>query len=94
MQSVIAIHEESHGFRGVAATYKDAIHFLMESGYLNDYTEVCAGTDPTIWEYKRISEVLGEDWVDLLCEKWTVSDFNDYFMDSFYLEPLEVYGAE
>lgn len=84
---VIQINEDWHGFIGIAKDYKSALDFLLNYNWLEDSTEVCVNH-----EWKRIDEVLGEDWFDKM-QSWDVENFNEYWEDSFMLTEVEVYGA-
>lgn len=85
---VILINEDNHGLIGVAKTYKDAVMFLINDHWLTDHTEVF--TSDYSFETAWICEVLGEDWVDVIRDEWTINTFNDYFCDSFMLNEEEV----
>ena len=84
---VIIMNEDNHGFIGLAKDYPSAVKFLIDNGWLDDYTEVWVREN----EWARLSEVLGEDWADKM-ENWGVENFNDYWDGSFYFEEREVYG--
>ena len=73
----IVINEDNHGFIGLAKDYPRAVKFLIDNGWLDDYTEV--------WVQDN------EDWADKM-ENWGVGNFNDYWDGSFILEEREVYG--
>ena len=83
----IVINEDNHGFIGLAKDYPRAVKFLIDNGWLDDYTEVWVRDT----EWARLNEVLGEDWADKM-ENWGVGNFNDYWDGSFILEEREVYG--
>ncbi len=94
MKTVITISEDSHGQIGVAKDYKCAIDFLVNEGWLNDYVEVFVGeNEEGMGEYQRLIEVFGEGWVDIMRDHWNINDFNEYWMNSFYLDEVEVYGS-
>ena len=84
---VIIMNEDNHGFIGLAKDYPSAVKFLIDNGWLDDYTEVWVREN----EWARLSEVLGEDWADKM-ENGGVENFNDYWDGSFYFEEREVYG--
>ena len=37
---VVTIEEDNHGQIGIAMTYADAVHFLVNEGWLHESTEV------------------------------------------------------
>ena len=84
---IILINEECHGFIGVAKDYNAALRFLIDKGWLADYTEIYVGD----YDYKRLVEVLGEDWADTMTEHWDINNFNDFWEGSFYLEEEDLY---
>lgn len=90
--TVIQIHEDNHGLIGIAKDYKYAINFLINEGWLDDYTEVFVGeNEEGMGEYQRLIEVFGEGWVDKMLN-WDIENFNEYWNGSFRLEETEVYG--
>ena len=84
---IILVNEECHGLIGVAKDYRAAIRFLIDKDWLNDFTEIWVRD----YEYERLSEKLGEDWVDTMTENWNINDFNDFWEGSFYLEEEDLY---
>jgi len=72
---------------GAAIDYPRAIDLLIGFNWLNENTEV--------WDDRGIGrslkEILGEDWIDDLRDKWTMKDFNEYFDGDFFLKTLDVF---
>ena len=85
---VVTIDEDNHGMIGVAKTYADAVHFLVNDGWLSELTEVYYGDGI----YKTVIEDLGEDWLEVMLG-WSIEKFCDYFGDYFYLNEVSVYEA-
>ena len=86
---VVTIEEENHGLIGIAMTYADAIHFLVNEDWLSASTEIyCEGDEV----YKRVIEDLGEDWLSVILD-WSMEKFCEYFEECFYLDSVEVYEA-
>ena len=89
---IIIIEEESHGFIGCAKDYKSTIHFLIKDNWLTDNLEVWdEKKDETNNPWSPIIEVLGENWTDIIENRWNINDFNDFFEESFWLREIEVY---
>lgn len=82
----IVIHEDNHGFIGLAANYPWAIDFLVKENWLNGNTEV--------WVNHRgyLLKEIFPNWYEEI-KKWDVKKFNEFFDGEFYLEPMEVYGV-
>lgn len=83
---VVTIEEDNHGMIGIAKTYADAVHFLVEDNWLNELTELYLGDEV----YKTIIEDLGEEWFTVMLN-WSMKKFNEYFEGCFYLNDVEVY---
>ena len=83
---VIIIEEDNHGQMGIAKTYADAIHFLIEGNWLSELTEVIKsnGAETTV------IEDLGEEWFTKILG-WSIEQFCDYFEGCFYLYGESVY---
>ena len=84
----VTIEEDNHGQIGIAMTYADAVHFLVNDGWLNELTEVYYGDGV----YKTVIEGLGENWFEVMLG-WSIEKFCDYFGDYFYLNEVSVYEA-
>lgn len=93
MKTVILIHEDNHGLIGVAKDYKSALMFLLNEHWIDDYTEIYVEDDEHSFEWRGVSEVLGEEWLDKMME-WDILNFNDYWAGTFLLSVEEVIGTE
>ena len=83
---VVIIKEDNHGVIGIAKTYADAVHFLVNDGSLSSFTEIYCGDEV----YKTVIEDLGEDWLAVMLD-WSIEKFCEYFEGLFYLDSVEVY---
>lgn len=84
---VIVIEEENHGMIGIAKSYADAVHMLVNQDWLSELTEVYKeGFDDTV----TVAEDLGEDWFQKMLH-WSMDEFAEYFDGCFYLNSEEVY---
>lgn len=84
---VITIQEENHGYIGIAKTYADAVHMLVNQDWLSELTEVYKeGFEDTV----TVIEDLGENWFQVILH-WTMQEFGLYFDGCFYLDSEEVY---
>ena len=83
---VITIEEDNHGMIGIAKTYADAVHFLVNDSWLGALTEIYCGDEV----YKTVIEDLGEDWLAVILD-WSMEKFCEYFEGLFYLDSVEVY---
>lgn len=91
--TVIEIYEKNHGLIGIAKDYKSALFYLYNNKWMTGSTEVWTG-EYTNLEYRRLDEVLGEDWFEKIL-KWDIENFNDYWDGSltFVLMEMEVYDV-
>ena len=83
---VVTIEEDNHGMIGIAKTYADAVHFLVNDGWLSALTEIYCGDEV----YKTVIEDLGENWLAVMLD-WSMEKFCEYFEGWFYLDSVEVY---
>ena len=83
---VVIIEEDNHGQIGIAKTYADAVHFLVNDCWLSAFTEIYCGDEV----YKTVIEDLGEDWLAVMLN-WSMEKFCEYFAGLFYLDSVEVY---
>ena len=83
---VVTIEEDNHGMIGIAKTYADAVHFLVNNCWLSAFTEIYCGDEV----YKTVIEDLGEDWLAVMLN-WSIEKFCEYFAGLFYLDSVEVY---
>ena len=87
---VVTIEEDNHGLIGIAMTYADAVHFLVNNDWLSALTEIYCEDDEV---YKRVIEDLGEDWLAVILD-WSMEKFCEYFEECFYLDSVEVYEVD
>jgi hypothetical protein len=84
---VITVEEENHGMIGIAKSYADAVHMLVNQDWLSELTEVYKeGFDDIV----TVAEDLGEDWFQKMLH-WSMDEFAEYFNGCFYLNSEEVY---
>lgn len=83
---VVTIEEDNHGMIGIAKTYADAVHFLVNDSWLGALTEIYCGDEV----YKTVIEDLGENWLAVILN-WSMEKFCEYFEGLFYLDSVEVY---
>ena len=88
--TVVTIEEDNHGLIGIAMTYADAVHFLVNNDWLDALTEIYCEDDEV---YKRVIEDLGEDWLAVILD-WSMEKFCEYFEECFYLDSVEVYEVD
>jgi hypothetical protein len=87
---VIVIEEENHGMIGIAKSYADAVHMLVNQDWLSELTEIYKEDfDKTV----LLVEDLGEEWFAKLLE-WSMEKFNECFDGCFYLNEEEVYEVD
>lgn len=91
MKEVYLIEEENHGIIGVAKDYPSVIDFLIDSNWLDENFEVWVNDGEYLTQ--TIKEQLGEDWVAIMKNDWSIEQFSNYFDGCFYLTTEEVYGT-
>lgn len=84
---VITIEEENHGQIGIAMTYADAVHMLVNQNWLSELYEIY---DSSFQDTRLIVDDLGAEWFTTILH-WTMEQFNEYFDGCFYLNSEEVY---
>ena len=90
---VITIHEENHGFIGVATTPKAAMQFLVNRGWLELGTEFYDEETEAWYELRHIFESMGiEPTLENIVD-WGVSKFDDWRLwdGLFYFGETELY---
>lgn len=86
---IIRIEEENHGTICIAADYKSAIAFLINEGWLFDEVQVYDKN----WEnWKPIRIIYGDNWRDMIKNKWSAKRFNDAFDGLLYLHEETIYN--
>ena len=89
MDKVILVNEDWHGQIGVAKTYKDAVHYLIDNDWLNEKSEITKEDE----EWISIKEVYGDQWQEEILSL-DIDKFNTIFLDMFLLCEVEVYEAK
>lgn len=91
---VITIHEENHGFLGVATTPKAAIQFLVNRGWLELGTEFYDEETEAWYELRHIFESMGIEPTHDNIIDWGVSKFEDWRLwdGLFYFGETELHG--
>lgn len=64
------------GTKAIARTYKAAVQFMLRQGMIQDNDEIDTGEHSTT--PKSIREYLGENWQDIIANKWTIKDFRKH----------------
>lgn len=83
---VVTVAEDNHGQIGIAKSYEDAVHFLVNEHWLDELTEIYVGDET----YKTVIEDLGENWLAVMLD-WSMEKFCEYFDGCFYLNSVEVF---
>lgn len=89
MKIVIRIDEECHGFIGVAEDYQSAVKFLIDDGWLTEYTEIY---DDDLDSWHSVKEVFGDDWQNLMMNEWDMDTFSEKMDGRFYLYEETLYS--
>ena len=84
------IHEDNHGVIGLAASYSNAIKFLIENNWLNEKTEIVQEDDTMT----TVEKDLGKDWQDTVIRWLNIARFNDYFEGLFYIHQEDVFESD
>lgn len=90
---VITIHEENHGFIGVATTPKAAMQFLVNRGWLELGSEFYDEETEAWYELRHIFESMDiEPTLENIVD-WGVSKFDDWRLwdGLFYFGETELY---
>ena len=83
VKSVIIIHEENHGVIGVAIDRESAIHWLIQTDWINE------GTDFRVnQKWQSVEQLFGERWRERLIEQ-----DDEFFEGSFYFYERDLIGA-
>jgi hypothetical protein len=88
---VIIINEDSHGRIGIALNYYHAAKWLIDTNWIDDNTETY---DYDTDEWRSVKDILGADWASLMLDTWDLDRFNDFWHNSFSLDPEKVIGTE
>ena len=79
MQTVIVISEEFHGFIGIAKDYKNAIHFLIDNGWIKAKSDIFYNETN-----QSIDCIFGKHWQDEILAL-DFDDFCEFFDGWIYL---------
>lgn len=93
--TIIQINEENHGTIGAATSVKEAVKWLIESGWLwgtEDYDGKYNKATKK-WEYTTPIERYGENWKEVLPERPT-DEIVDFLDGVFYFHEITLHGAE
>lgn len=91
--NVITINEDNHGMIGIALNYYNAVKWLIDDGWIDDYTEVAEHSENNNCNWVRLNEIY-EDWADRMLNEWDINNFNEFWEGSFYLDSVKVIGSE
>lgn len=78
-------------FLCVAKDYRSAVIFLINQRYIDGSDEVLAD-EPN--KYCRLDEYLGEDWADIMADKWDAAEFNAFYDYWFEIQENYVYDYQ
>jgi hypothetical protein len=84
---VVRVSEENHGDICIAATTQDAIYYLLNVEWIDEFTEVWDGRDQ---RWVSVPDYFGPDWKNII-SSMSLEEFNDVFEDGFTLYPVEVF---
>jgi hypothetical protein len=84
---VVRVSEANHGTICIAATVQDAIDYLFNMGWIDEFTDVWDGRDQC-WVF--VLDYFGPNWKNII-SSMSLEEFNDVFEDGFTLYPTEVY---
>jgi hypothetical protein len=87
---VIRVVEANHGTICIAASVQDAINYLFNFNWIDEFTEVWDGRDQC---WVSVPDYFGPNWKNII-SSMSLVEFNDVFEDGFTLYPTEVYGRE
>ena len=93
--TIIQINEENHGTIGAATSIKEAVKWLIASGWLwgtEDY-DGKYNEETEKWEYTSPIERYGENWKEVLPER-PEEEIVDFLDGVFYFHEITLHGAE
>lgn len=93
--TIIHIKEESHGTIGAATSVKEAVKWLIESGWVWDTEDYYSkyNEETGKWESTSPSERYGENWREVLPER-PADEIIDFFNGVFYFYEITLHGAK
>jgi hypothetical protein len=90
--TIIQINEENHGTIGAAISIKEAVKWLIESGWLwgtEDY-DGKYNKETEKWEYTSPIERYGESWKEVLPER-PENEIKEFLDGVFYFNKMELH---
>lgn len=84
---VISVFEDNHGDICIAATAQDAIYYLLNADWIDEFTEVWDGAAQ---RWVSVLDYFGPNWQNII-SSMSLEEFNAVFEDGFTLYPVEVY---
>lgn len=92
---VIIIREECHGTIGVATSIKEAVEWLIESGWIVADTEGDAHYDKgaSTWVSTTLLDKYGENW-DKVFPNLPEEEIENFLDGGFYFPDYILHGAE
>lgn len=87
---VVRVSEENHGDICIAATAQDAIYYLLNAEWIDEFTEVWDGRDQ---RWVSVPDYFGPDWKNII-SSMSLEEFNDVFEDTFTLYPTAVFECK
>lgn len=84
---VVRVSEANHGDICIAATAQDAIYYLLNADWIDEFTDVWDGHDQC-WVF--VISYFGPDWKNII-SSMSLEEFNDVFEDGFTLYSVEVF---
>ena len=93
--TIIQINEENHGTIGAATSIKEAVKWLIASGWLwgtEDY-DGKYNEETEKWEYTSPIERYGENWKEVLPER-PEEEIIEFFDGVIYFSETLLHGAD
>lgn len=91
--TVILVNEDNHGLIAIAKNYDCAVRFLLDNDWLDDGVYL-SDPESELGCDHSIIEVLGDNWDSRVRNEFDMKKFNAVFDGLFYLNEVEVFGAE
>lgn len=92
---VIIIREECHGTIGVATSIKAAVKWLIESTWLEAYTEGDTRYNKELgkWVYVTVLDKYGENWKEVFPNR-SEEEIKNFLEGGFCFTEYTLHGAE
>lgn len=93
--TIITITEENHGMIGAAVSIKEAVKWLIESGWVWGTEDYYAHYNKELgkWEYATCIERYGENWKEVLPER-PEEEIIEFFDGVIYFRETLLHGAD